>query len=120
MRPTYSPSKPMPKSATPIRKKTKANRVNKPSASEPTQMRRTRSTKNSSPEAREMSMPTMEKSCRGTTENPVIKSKFSRIRLYIEYFERPAKRSSWAMGTSMGFMAYKDASAGMKVLTSRV
>ncbi len=65
-------------------------------------------------------MPTMEKSCRGTTEKPVIKSKFKRIKLYIEYFERPAKRSSWAIGTSMGFMAYREASAGMKVLTSRV
>ena len=65
-------------------------------------------------------MPTMENSCSGTTEKPVIRSKFRRIKLYIEYFERPAKRSSWAIGTSMGFMAYREASAGMKVLTSRV
>ena len=84
----------MPNSATPIRKKTKANKVNRPSASEPTQILRTRSTKNSNPDAIEISMPTMEKSCSGTTEKPVIKSKFRRIKLYNEYLERPANRSS--------------------------
>ena len=52
-------------------------------------------------------MPIMENNCSGTTENPVIRSKFSRIKLYSEYFERPAKRSSWAIGTSIGFIAYK-------------
>jgi hypothetical protein len=65
-------------------------------------------------------MPAMEKSCNGTTEKPVIRSKFRRTKLYMEYFDLPAKRSSCAIGTSMGRMAYNDASAGMKVLTSRV
>ena len=62
----------------------------------------------------------MENSCSGTTEKPVIRSKFRRIRLYSEYFDCPAWRSSWAIGTSIGFIAYSEASAGMKVLTSRV
>ncbi len=110
----------MPNSATPMKRNTTLNRVNKPSASEPMKMRRTMSTTNSIAESSATDMPTMEKSCSGTTEKPVIKSKFRRIKLYIEYFERPAKRSSCAIGTSIGFMAYNEASAGIKVLTSRV
>jgi len=39
------------------------------------------------------SIPNIEKSCSGTSENPVIRSKFSRISLYSEYFDSPAARS---------------------------
>src|SRR5258707_6642847 len=120
MRPTYSPKRPMANKARPMNRNTTLNSVNKPSASEPYQMRRTMSTTNSMADMSATSMPTMENSCSGTTENPVIKSKFRRIRLYSEYLDRPANRSSCAIGTSIGFMEYSDASAGMKVLTSRV
>ena len=95
----------MPNSASPMKKNMIANRVNKPSASEPRMRRRPSRTIISAAESRDTAMPTMEKSCNGTTEKPVIKSKFRRIRLYKEYFDSPACRSSWAIGTSMGFIA---------------
>src|SRR5271165_6640031 len=120
MRPTESTQKAEADSPQPMKKNTMPNRVNTPSASDPTRMRRTMRYTKKRADSSDTAMPTMEKSCSGTTEKPVIKSKFRRIKLYMEYFERPAKRSSWVMGTSMGRMAYRDAKAGMKVLTSRV
>ena len=88
-----------------MKKNTIANSVNKPSASEPTMRRRTNRTIISAADSSDTAMPTMENSCSGTTEKPVIRSKFRRIRLYSEYFDWPAWRSSWAIGTSMGFIA---------------
>ena len=59
----------------------------------------------SSAEPSEMSMPSIEKNCSGTSEKPVIRSKFRRISEYSEYFDSPAWRSSWPITTSVGFCA---------------
>ena len=63
-------------------------------------------------------MPSIENSCSGTSEKLVIRSKFRRIRLYSEYFDSPAARSSCPTTTSAGLRAKLYASAGMNVLTS--
>ena len=49
-------------------------------------------------------MPMPENSRIGAVENPVIRSKFSRIRLNSEYFDLPAPRSSCATRISVGFI----------------
>src|SRR5450432_3633251 len=106
----------MPNRATPMRKNTTPNRVNNPSASGPTTRRRTNKNTKNSADSNDTAMPIMENNCSGTTEKPVMRSKFRRIKLYNEYLDRPANRSSCAIGTSIGFMEYRDARAGMKVL----
>ena len=81
------------------------NSVNRPSASGPTRMRRTASTITNRMDSSEMTMPANEKACSGTSENPVTRSKFRRIRLYREYFDSPAARSSCATVISTGLRA---------------
>ena len=49
-------------------------------------------------------MPSIENACSGTTEKPVTRSKLSRIRLYSEYFDSPAWRSSCPTTTSVGLL----------------
>ena len=56
-------------------------------------------------EPNEISVPSSENICSGTTENPVTRSKFSRIRLYSEYLDSPAWRCSWPTTVSTGFCA---------------
>ena len=53
-------------------------------------------------EPSEISMPSMENICNGTSEKLVIRSKLRRIRLYIEYLDSPAARSSCPTTTSAG------------------
>ena len=48
-----------------------------------------------------------------TIEKPVTRSKLRRISRYSEYFDSPAARASWATSTSVGWLAYVYASAGM-------
>jgi hypothetical protein len=50
-------------------------------------------------------MPIIEKNCSGTSEKPVTRSKFRRIRLYSEYFDSPAERSSCSTTISVGLRA---------------
>ena len=47
-------------------------------------------------------MPSSENICSGTSEKPVTRSKFRRIRLYSEYFDSPAARSSCSTTISVG------------------
>ena len=54
-----------------------------------------------------MLMPSMENSCRGTTEKPVIKSKLRRMSEYQEYLDSPSRRGSWATSISVGSRAYR-------------
>ena len=58
-------------------------------------------------------MPNIENSCNGTIEKPVTRSKLRRISRYNEYFDSPAARASCATSTSVGWLAYVYASAGM-------
>ena len=69
----------MPKSAMPMKKKATPNSVNSPPSSGPMNRRRAARITTSSAEARDTTMPNIEKSCRGTTEKPVMRSKFSRM-----------------------------------------
>lgn len=82
-----------------------ANSVNTPCTSAPTMKRRTSSSTNSAAEPSDRITPMNDSHCSGTTEKPVTRSKFSRIRLYSEYFDWPAKRSSCATSISVGFCA---------------
>ena len=50
-------------------------------------------------------MPNSENNCSGAMENPVIKSKLRRIKLYNEYFDSPAARSACATSISTGLRA---------------
>ena len=81
-----------------------ANSVNTPSTSAPMMKRRTSSSdEQRAPRRSDRIMPMSENHCSGTTEKPVTRSKFRRIRLYSEYFDSPAARSSCATSISVGF-----------------
>ena len=101
-----------------MKKNAIANSVNTPSASAPSRKRRKISTTTSSADSSDKVMPSSENICSGTSEKPVIRSKFRRMRLYSEYFDSPAARSSCSTTISVGLRANLYASAGTKVFTS--
>src|SRR5216117_3918524 len=81
MRPTYSPSRPMPNRVIPIKKNAIPKSVNTPSASGPTTTRRIARKITNATDNRAIAIPESENSCRGITENPVTRSKLSLVRL---------------------------------------
>src|SRR6185437_4802868 len=96
MRPTYSPRRPTPNMMQPIRKNSRMSRSHSaltPSSTPPVTARSTMTIAYSTTEPIATIMPATEKSCSGTSEKPVTRSKLSRISLYIEYFDSPAARS---------------------------
>src|SRR6266576_2460707 len=115
MRPTYSPTTPRPMSATPIRKKAMANRVNRPSASGPTIRRRITRYTTRIRELSAITPPAMEKNCSGATENPVIRSKLSRMSRYREYLVCPTARSPCVTSISTGWRGHVGAHLGAVV-----